>query len=247
MGRAGAGLFLAVLMVAALGAGYPAVNSGRQGITSTSTSEGTSSSIPGPSEVSSSNVAIVQPPQSSQGVTLNSLAYVQGIVQGRLIVPNASILGSGWSIKGAAIAVAPQNVTTSNGIVFNDWAINIFISNGQFINGTTSDGALLADSVIVSEGSNPGFYNSSAAAQQYISPDQICTTTTLSGNATSSTCSLGQPSSKVLVQIGSTYLAVDQSAPNAYFQIDGENITVQISGHLTYSQVLALAEDIIQN
>jgi hypothetical protein len=42
-------------------------------------------------------------------------------------------------------------------------------------------------------------------------------------------------------------LAVDQNAPNAYFQIDGENLIVQISGHLTYSQVLALAEDIIQN
>jgi len=47
--------------------------------------------------------------------------------------------------------------------------------------------------------------------------------------------------------MGSTYLAVDQNAPNAYFQIDGKNVTVQISGHLTYSQVLALAEDIIQN
>lgn len=237
-------------MVSALGAGYLVTNPRGQGGASMSTSEGTASSIQGSSEVSSSNSPIVQPPQppqSSQGVTLNSLAHVQGIVQGRLIVPNASILGSGWSIKGAAIAVAPQNVTTSNGIVFNKWAINIFISNGQFTNGTTSNGALLGDSVIVTEGSNPGFYNSSAAAQQYISPDEICTTTTLSGNATSSSCSMGQPSSKALVQIGSTYLAVDESAPNAYFQIDGENITVQISGHLTYSQVLALAKDIIQS
>ncbi|MDA4136464.1 MAG: hypothetical protein OK449_05660 [Thaumarchaeota archaeon] len=240
-------MVLAVLVVAALGAGYLAVSSGRQASTSTSTSQGASSSIPGPSEVSSSNVTIPRPPPSTQGLTLNSIAYTQGIVQGRLIVPNASILGSGWSIKGAAIAVAPQNVTTSNGIVFNDWAINIFISNGQFINGTTSDSALLGDSVIVTEGSNPGFYNSSEAAQQYISPDQICTTTTLSNNATSSTCSAGPASPLKIVQMGSTYLAVDQNAPNAYFQVDGKNVTVQISGDLTYSQVLALAEGIIQS
>jgi hypothetical protein len=38
MGRTGAGLFLAVLVVAALGAGYLAVNSGQRGSTSTSTS-----------------------------------------------------------------------------------------------------------------------------------------------------------------------------------------------------------------
>src|SRR5580658_8335628 len=44
MGRAGAGLFLVILMVAALGAGYLAVNSGRQASTSTSTSQGASTS-----------------------------------------------------------------------------------------------------------------------------------------------------------------------------------------------------------
>jgi len=45
MGRTGAGLFLAILVVAALGAGYLAVNVGRQASnTSTSTSQVASSS-----------------------------------------------------------------------------------------------------------------------------------------------------------------------------------------------------------
>ena len=241
MRRTAAGLVLAVLAVAALGAGYLAVNSGRQA------SSSTSSSIPGPSEVSSSNMTIPRPPPSTQPLTLNSITYTQGIVQGRLIIPNASVLGSGWSIKGAEIAVPPQNVTTSNGIVFNKWAVDMIISNGQFINGTTPSGAFLGDSVIVAEGSSTSYYNSSEAAQQFISPAQNCTTTTLSNNATSSTCSAGPASPLEIVQMGSTYLAVDQSAPNAYFQIDGKDVTVQISGHLTYSQVLALAGDIIQN
>ncbi|MGH9920289.1 MAG: hypothetical protein ACRD6W_15655, partial [Nitrososphaerales archaeon] len=81
----------------------------------------------------------------------------------------------------------------------------------------------------------------------FISPDQTCTTTTLSNGSTSSTCSPGNASPLKIVQIGSTYLAVDQNAPNAYFQIDGKNLIIQISGDLTYSQVLALAGDIIQS
>jgi hypothetical protein len=45
MGRTGGGLFIAILVVAAVGAGYLAVSSGRQASTSTSTSQGASTSI----------------------------------------------------------------------------------------------------------------------------------------------------------------------------------------------------------
>ena len=186
-------------------------------------------------------------------MTLNSMSYAQSIIQSNLTIPKASVLGSGWSVKGVQITVPPQNDTTVGGTTFRNWAINIILSNQQFSNGTTLSSSYLPGSVIVTEGASTGYGDSYQAAMNFMAPDELCqvsintvTKDTSTTKVSTSTCYPSSVSSPLkLVQIGNTYLAVDPNAPNAYFQIDSQNMIVQISGHLNYSQMISLAGNMI--
>jgi hypothetical protein len=88
MARAGASLFLAVLVVAALGAGYLAVNSGRQASTSTSTSQTRTTSN---TEVASeSNATTV----SSDGLRLSTAINSTQLAAGQSLSISISLVNT---------------------------------------------------------------------------------------------------------------------------------------------------------
>jgi len=88
MGREGAGLFLAVLVVAALGAGYLAVSSERQtSSTSTSTSQVASSSTSGIEEPASTTASAT----SSSGLELRVELNATTMLPGQTLAANVSL------------------------------------------------------------------------------------------------------------------------------------------------------------
>ena len=90
MGRAGAGLFLVILMVAALGAGYLAVNSGRQASTSTSTSQGASTSTSSVEEPTSTTASAVAP----SGLELRVELDATTMEPGRTLAANVTLFNT---------------------------------------------------------------------------------------------------------------------------------------------------------
>ncbi len=78
MGRTGAGLFLAVLVVAALGVGYLAVSSGRHTSTSTSTSHGASTSTSSIEELANTTDSATSSSGLELRVELNATTMLPG-------------------------------------------------------------------------------------------------------------------------------------------------------------------------
>jgi len=78
MGRTGAGLLLAVLVVAALGAGYLAVSSGRQASTSTSTSRSASTSTSTIEQLANTTASVTSSSGLELRVELNATTMLPG-------------------------------------------------------------------------------------------------------------------------------------------------------------------------
>src|SRR5580704_15221573 len=112
MGRAGAGLFLAVLVVAALGSGYLAVSSGRQ---ASETVQGTSVS----SSETAQGLAL-----GSDGLRLSAFLSASQLAAGQTLQVNVSIfntfstanrlpISDGWPFQGIPLALWPDCFQTN--------------------------------------------------------------------------------------------------------------------------------------
>jgi hypothetical protein len=183
------------------------------------------------------------PPESPHPGILNTVDYALGVVENKVVVPDASRIGPSFEMIGVEVRSAPYNVTTSNGITFRNWILVFVISDKPFINGTTLNTELAGHIITVSEAVSTGYYNSHDAAVDYMTPFPICVTDLKTGEETGTPSE--EPSPLELLKIRNTYLAVDPRAPNAYFSIDDVDRRVQISGDLSYPQLLALADSMI--
>jgi hypothetical protein len=106
MGRAGAGLFLAVLLVAALGAGYLAVNSGREASETVQTTSVSSSETAQESAVGSNGLQLSASLNASQlapGQTLQ----VNASIFNTLARTNSVPVTDEWPFQGIPLSVLP--------------------------------------------------------------------------------------------------------------------------------------------
>jgi hypothetical protein len=129
MGRAGAGLFLAVLAVAALGSGYLAVSSGEQASTSTSTSQGAPTSKT--STTLSEGPLVFVSPTSEQGLqlelTLNATTvHSGGAISGQVTIENTSNQNATVSYLGPS-----ENVSAWSGYI-TECPLGLFMGYAVF-------------------------------------------------------------------------------------------------------------------
>src|SRR5580700_2828656 len=96
MGRAGAGLFLAVLVVAALGSGYLAVNSGRQ---ASETVQGSALGSDGLQLSVSLSASQLAPGQTLQ---------VNVSIFNTFSTTNRLLISDGWAFQGIPLALWPD-------------------------------------------------------------------------------------------------------------------------------------------
>jgi len=202
---------------------------------------------------SSPNVTGV-PPQVSTPVTLNSVAYVEQVVGDKVVLPDPSALGASYRIVGATVALRPTLDTISGGPTYRHWILDFYIANSafNFVNGSTVDSSLTSNSIVVIETTSTGAVGNYTAAVNFLQPGESCAITTqASGSVSTSTCQQLQGDRGNLIQIRGTYLAVNPSVPNAYFQLDGAGRVIQIypasydSTIISYQQLLALAGSMI--
>jgi hypothetical protein len=185
------------------------------------------------------------PPQATYPVTLNTAAYVDHVVGQDLLLPNASVLGSGFKVVGVQIIKPPSNDTVPSGvpvadqITYQAWGVEIYISDAAFVNGSTTSSELDSQSVIVLEGSVPSTANSYTTAEDLIAPSPLCvervsstissgTNTNVTLTSTSSSCSTGTDTVDKLVQMGNTYLAVNPDEPSAIFTVTSTDLNFEI-------------------
>ena len=115
MRRTGAGVVLAVLVVAALGAGYLAVNSGRQTSTSTSTSQGTSTYASNVEEPTRTNASTM----SSSGLELRVDLNATTMLPGQTLAANVTLFNTLNENLSLPLS-APANLTSQIAAWNND-------------------------------------------------------------------------------------------------------------------------------
>ncbi len=101
-----------------------------------------------------------------------------------------------------------------------------------------------ATAITFNEVSTPTGSTSYAAAIDFMAPPVTCHTYLTNDTSTCTTDSASGPYK--LVRIGATYLVVDPTVPNAYFQVAGTENAFQIyAGGVSYQQMMSLAETVI--
>lgn len=181
---------------------------------------------------------------TNQPVSLNSVSYVQLVVDDRVAVPDVSSLGCGFGIVGARVVRSPTNAT-SGGAAYLAWTVAFYITDQPFVNGSTPASLLLPNSIVVTESSQP----SSTTSYQYavgLLPTSSCQRT----NATSA-CS--SQASENIVQVRGTYVVVDPAVPSAAFEVTSESLAVTVapgtsgkpSAVMNYDQMMAIAGTMI--
>jgi len=218
-----------------------------------------------------------QPPaQAAHQVTLNTVAYASQVVGQKLLLPNPTVLGSDFKVIGVQIIKPPSNDTVPTGVpaadqvTYKSWGVAIYISDGAFVNGSTTSSELDSRSVIVLEGSVPSTANSYTTAEELIAPAPLCvervsstissgSNTSVTSTYTSSSCSTGTGTVDQLVQVGNTYLAVNPDEPSAIFTVTSTDLNFEIypgsfanysasassSSIMSYQQLLGLAQSVI--
>jgi hypothetical protein len=172
---------------------------------------------------------------------LNSVDYALKVVGDKVLIPDASRVGPGHAIIGVQLD-KPQLITTNTGVIWRDWGIAFFISDMPLVNGTSMKTDFSGHLIVVRESVSPGILNSHDNAVSYMAPQKICQTF---NNGTQACADIASNRGQ-LIQIRSTWLVVNQDGnTNADFTIDGINRAVDISGDMSYQQMLALADSMI--
>jgi len=197
---------------------------------------------------------VVTPPTP---LTLNTIAYADSVIHSSLIVPQYSAyLGDSYTIIGVLLGRGPNGttqtvqVTGDNGIVYTyqRWQAEIFVWNGQFLNGTTTAGQVLASGgVIVRETPSPPGVNSTKSALEILAPNTVCATRTMSGGTTQTTCqTFSQTGGAYVKKIGGLAVVVSPQS-NTVAWLDDKNLRWYeiTSDTVGINQLLGLAEALI--
>src|ERR1700691_4832118 len=96
-----------------------------------------------PSESSVANAG-QPPPQAAYPVSLNTVAYADHAVGQNSSLPDPAVLGSEFKVVGVQIIKPPSNDTVPTGapaasqVTYKSWGVEIYISDGAFVNGSTT-------------------------------------------------------------------------------------------------------------
>jgi hypothetical protein len=190
------------------------------------------------------------PPSPSVPLMLNTIAYAEQIVNSTISVPNVSVLGSGFRVIGVQIQQRPTTTTQSNGPSYINWSVVLYITNQTFVNGSTPSTDAISSGIFVVETPQVPGTNSYDTAEADIQPGQACVVANYNTSSASSSCSQMQGPTKEIIQVGDTYVVVTQSAPNAFFLINGTGPEVSIlpastPPAMSYQQLLALVRSML--
>lgn len=184
------------------------------------------------------------PPGQSQELTLHSLAFAQSQVNNHLLVPDPGVLGPSFHILGVRINDLPNNVTSqgAGGATASmiEWSVTIFMWNGPFINGSTTNTQILnSGGVAIVESPAPPNAKSLDSAQALLSGGVLCR------NSTSTESCTTVPNDGYLVHQGGFAIIVDPIGHQLTWLDDVNHVWVNVVGGVnSVSLLLALAQTI---
>ena len=169
-------------------------------------------------------------------LSLHSPQYVESAINHTLILPSLATLGASFRITGVSLDLL--NLTATNGY---QWGVTIYIWNGAFVNGTTTDRAIQqANGVIISE---VGFPPSKQLTQETLPEPPVSCVSPVNGNPTCTT-QTNTGRNYLVTQNGETIL-VNPDAHVLWLTFPATHTVVTIfGGSHSVAQMLELANTI---
>lgn len=183
-------------------------------------------------------------PYSTVALTLHSVQYAESLVEGNLVIPNSTLIGASFNVAGARINGLPSNMNTTdpNGstVQWIQWSVTLFVWNQAFTNGTTNVDIFGSGGLAIVETSAPPGGNSLTSAQELLTPNSICQT-----SSTTTHCQTeSQVDSAYIVTINGLSIVVSPLSNQLTWLDSNRNIWINIvGGNVPMDQLLSLADN----